>query len=193
MSKTAGLLFFLGSSVVIFGILIAEIFYPNYSVSLNMISNLGSSPPPSDIVKQPSASIFDWSMIIGGLLILSGAFFQHKARGHRFLKLTTALMGLGAFGVGILPASHFTPHIISALITFAAAGLSAVISATVIKGPFRYIAFGLGIFSLIFLSLGIFMPQQIVPILGRGGTERLVAYPTLIWLAGYGAYLMARK
>jgi len=29
--------------------------------------------------------------------------------------------------------------------------------------------------------------------LGEGGMERMIAYPALIWIAGFGAYLMGRQ
>jgi hypothetical protein len=47
----------------------------------------------------------------------------------------------------------------------------------------------LGVISLSFLILGIFLPAVNMT-LGRGGAERIVAYPVLIWVVAFGGYLM---
>lgn len=191
MQKTAGLLFFLGGSLVILGIMTAEIFYPpGYSVSLNMISSLGSTPPPDSVIRQPAASIFDYSMIASGLLIMLGSYFLHVAKQRRSLIVAVALMGIGAFGVGIFPAYHAYIHPLVALLTFLSGGIAAVLSAKIVTSPFRHIALLLGVVGLSFLAIGMLLPGSIIPILGKGGTERLVAYPIMLWLIGFGGYLM---
>jgi len=54
--------------------------------------------------------------------------------------------------------------------------------------PFSSISVILGLMTLGALSLflgGIYLG------LGRGGMERMIAYPVLMWGAGFGGYLMA--
>lgn len=192
MHKLAGLLFFLAGATIVMGIITAEIFYPvEYSISQNMISNLGSTRPPHSIIYQPSAGIFDNSMLIAGLMILFGSFFLYKTYPRNILVYSIAVLGIGTFGVGVFPAFHPYAHPITAFVAFFAGGISAVFSARVATSPFKYIACFLGIVSLTFLLLGVIFPQNIVPVLGRGGTERWVAYPMMLWMTGFGGYLMS--
>ena len=191
MQKIAGMLFFLAGSIILMGITTAEIFYPpGYSISFSMISTLGASPPPDSIIRQPSAEIFDKSIIIAGILIMIGAYFLQKGAGQKMMTIPTILFGLGAFGVGIFPAFHAIIHPIVALITFLFGGIAATYSSKVTSSPFKILAPIFGLTSLLFLFLGVVFPHLIVPVLGRGGTERWVAYPLVLWLVGFGGYLM---
>lgn len=194
MQKISGLLFLLGGSAVVLGILTAEIFYPSaYSISLNMISNLGSTPPPHIVVDQPSASIFDYSMMLSGILTIIGVYFLQRSLKDKFMILLLFLTGLGTLGVGIFPASHLTPHSISALLAFSSGALAAAYSFRITESPFKYLCLVLGFTSLSFLTFGIFFKEFILPVLGAGGTERWVAYPMLIWLVSFGGYLMGSQ
>ena len=114
--KIAGLLFFLAGAILLMGIVTAEIFYPpGYSISQDMISTLGSSPPPNKIIKQPSADIFDTVMMLSGTLILAGVYLMRK-KSEKLLMFTMSLMGIGAVGVGVFPAFHPIAHPISGLV-----------------------------------------------------------------------------
>lgn len=189
MQKIAGLLLFIAGALILLGIVTAEIFYPSpYSISQNMISNLGATPPPDSIIRQPSAAIFDTAMLFAGLCIAFAALILTKKHVYFFASLL--LMGCGTLGVGLFPAYHVVDHPVAALLAFASGGVAAVFSFSVIRGPFRYIAIGIGCVSLGFLLLGLLAPQSIVPFIGKGGTERWVAYPLILWLVGFGGYLL---
>lgn len=191
MQKLSGLLLFLAGFMFIMGIIIAEIFYPpGYSTARDMISTLGSTPPPDSSIYQPSAAIFDTTMSVSGMLIMIGAYFMHQAGVLRSVTIAIAFLGLGAFAVGVFPAFHAILHPFAALVTFLSGGIAALLSAKITTAPFRYLAVILGVIVLIFLFLGIAFPMLVVPVLGRGGAERLVAYPLIAWLVGYGGYLM---
>lgn len=192
MHKIAGLLFFIAGATIVMGIITAEIFYPvEYSISQNMISNLGATRPPHSIIRQPSADIFDNAMLASGVMILLGSFLLYKTYPKNIVVFSMAFLGIGTFGVGIFPAFHVYAHPLVAFIAFFSGGISAVLSARVVTSPFKYVAFFVGIVSLTFLFFGIIFPQDIVPILGRGGTERWVAYPMMLWMTGFGGYLMS--
>lgn len=188
--KTAGALFFLAGSLIIMGILTAEIFYPGYSITTNMISTLGSTPPPDSIIREPSARIFDFTILFAGILILIG---NYLLKPRKILYISLATMGIGVAGVGIFPAYHQYAHPISALLAFSGGGISAILSAKETRNPFRLISVLFGGISLLFLFTGIFFTHLIVPILGAGGTERWAAYPAILWLVGFGGYLMNGK
>lgn len=193
MHKIAGLLFFLAGVVVVMGIITAEIFYPpGYSISLNMISNLGSTPPPLGIVHEPSARIFDTSLILSGvMIIIAGVLLQGFVKSKIFIT-TNIIMGIGVLGVGVFPAYHVIAHPITALIAFAVGGITAILSFKYTTSPLKFVSVILGSIALIFLFLGVMLPETVVPILGRGGTERWVAYPILLWLIAFGGYLMGK-
>lgn len=191
MKKVVGVLFFLGGATILMGIITAEIFYNAlYSISQNMISTLGASPPPHSVIREPSADIFDSAMVFSGIMIMTGAILLYKTHGKE-LAVLIGLMGFGAFGVGIFPAFHPVAHPLSALLTFIAGGLAAVVSGRMTIPPFSYLSFVLGTISLFLLLAGIFFAHLLVPILGAGGVERWVAYPIMIWLIGFGSYLMS--
>lgn len=193
MQKVAGLFFFLAGCVILLGILTAEIFYStNYSISLNRISNLGSTPPPHSIIRQPSAAIFDTSLIISGIMILMGAYFLYQSLKKKLLIIALSVLGIGCFGVGVLPAYHAAIHPLIALIAFLGGGISAIVSSKNTTSPFSWLALCLGMISLLLLFLGVVMPHTVVPYLGAGGTERWIMYPVLLWLTGFGGYLMSQ-
>ncbi len=192
MHKIAGSFYFLAGTFILMGIVLAEIFYPGYNISLQMISMLGSYPPGGTLV-EPSAFIFDKAMILSGVTLIIAMLFLYQTKIGKFLSFSTLVMGVGILGVGLFPAYTGTPHDISALLTFGAGGLSAIFSSKILTPPLKYIAAILGAVSLTFLVLGILFSFSVVPEFGKGGAERLVAYPIILWLVSFGGYLMAEK
>jgi hypothetical membrane protein len=191
MQKIAGALFFTAGAVLVMGILTAEVFYPpGYSISLNMISNLGATPPPRSTIHEPSAQIFDISLVIAGLAVAIGSLVTMKTLTNRFFSGALLAMGLGTLGVGLFPAYHPYAHPFVALIAFLSAGTAAILSHKFVSSPFNIISVILGAITLSILLLGLLLPHLLVPILGPGGTERWVAYPSILWLIGFGGYLM---
>jgi hypothetical membrane protein len=185
----AGLLFFVAGSVILMGIITAEIFYPpGYSTANSEISDLGSTRPPDSISYQPSASIFNATMILGGLLILAASFFLLRDL-KSWIVVFPALLGTGVLGVGLFPGNNPLLHPLFALMAFIAGSLSAIISSKITPSPFRYMLAFLGLISLIFL----FFSTTFIPLLGDGGTERFVAYPVVIWAIGFGGYLTGNE
>lgn len=185
----AGFLFCLAGSIILMGIITAESFYPSqyiYTTHNSMISDLGATEPPNSIITQPSATIFNLSMMLTGILTLIGTYFLFRYYNDRIATILIGLVGLGALGVGIFPGDINPQHPIFALITFISGGLSAIYSYRLIGSIFKYLALMLGLIALFFL----FTIQIFIPILGGGGVERWVAYPIVIWLIGFGGYLL---
>lgn len=185
----AGFLFFLAGSVILMGIITGEIFYPEiytYTTANSMISDLGATEPPYSIITQPSATIFNFSMIISGILIIIGAYFLFRIYNDRIAIILFGLLGLGALGVGIFPGNINPQHPLFALTTFISGGLSAIYSFRLIISPLKYVAVLFGLVSLFFL----FTANMFMPVMGGGGVERWVAYPILLWILGFGGYLM---
>lgn len=185
----AGFLFCLAGSIILMGIITAESLYPSqyiYTTHNSMISDLGATEPPNSIITQPSATIFNLSMMLTGILTLIGTYFLFRYYNDRIVAILLGLVGLGALGVGIFPGNINPQHPLFALITFISGGLSAIYSYRLIGSIFKYLALLLGLIALFFL----FTIQIFMPILGGGGVERWVAYPIVIWLIGFGGYLL---
>lgn len=192
--KTAGVLFFLAGAISLMGIITAEMFYPpGYSTSANEISDLGSTRPPNSVIHQPSAVIFNTTMIVTGLMILSGVYFFQKAYKKPLASIPLGLLGLGASGVGIFPGNVEIWHLVFALLTFFSGGIAAISSSKIVIPPFSYLGIIFGAITLFSLFSAIFFGNLFIPILGVGGVERWIAYPIILWLIGFGGYLLGTR
>lgn len=188
--KTAGALLFFAGSICLMGIITAETFYPaGYSTSANEISDLGSTRPPNSVIHQPSAMIFNTAMIVTGIMILSGAYFVRKAHKEPLVSIPLGLLGLGVLGAGIFPGNVAPWHGLFALLTFFSGGIAAISSSKMVIQPFSYLSVIFGAIAL----FGIFFSNPLIPILGIGGAERWVAYPIILWLIGFGGYLLGTQ
>ncbi len=177
--KVAGALLFIAGVQCVMGIIIAEALYPGYSTSENYISDLGVGP---------SALIFNSSVFLLGVIAVAGVYFIQRALDSRLLSICLAMAGIGAMGVGLFPEDFGILHVISSLITFLFGGLSAIISYRNQKTPFSYYSILLGALSL--AALVLFGSSTYLG-LGKGGMERMIAYPSLLWTVGFGGYLMS--
>ncbi len=169
------------------GIITAEIFYPaGYSTSNSELSDLGATRPPNSIIHQPSAQIFNLTMALGGLFILAASLFLFRAVHNWLVSIFPALLGAGILGVGIFPGNIAVFHPLFAMVTFVSGGLSAMVTSRITGGVFRYLLIALGVVTLAFLMLS----SLFIPVFGDGGTERYIAYPVIIWVIGFGGYLV---
>lgn len=186
----AGAFFFVGGLECVLGILLAETQYQGYSVANNAISDLGATCANSVcVIHQPSAIIFNGSVILLGALVLAGSYLMRKSS-MGGLPIVVALAGVGALGVGLFPETTGIVHILASLVVFLFGGLSAVVSYRYTRAPFSFFSVILGLVSLVALVLygdGAYLG------LGQGGMERMIAYPELLWVVGFGGYLMARQ
>ena len=117
------------------------------------ISDLGGTRPPQGLVTQPSAMIFDTTMLIAGVLLLAGAFVLWRLYRDRVLTVVSTLFGIGALGVGIFP-GNTTPHPFVAMIAFVFSALTAIAVFRVTSAPFRFMSLSVGLLSLAALIVG---------------------------------------
>ncbi len=186
--ELAGIFIFVGAVQFIIGMVLAEIFYPGYNVSGNYISDLGATCNGTCIIYQPTAFIFNTSVIILGILILLGSYCIWQEFQNIIISIQIALSGLGAVGVGLFPETAGSLHLIVSFIAFFFAALSAIAASKLVKPPFTYFSMVLGIASLAALAL---FALKFYMGLGPGGLERMIAYPVLLWAVGFGGYLMS--
>jgi hypothetical membrane protein len=184
----SGLLLFLAGMMIFMAIITSEIFFKkSYNTRDNYLSELGA--PVESVKQEPSASIFNYTMIIGGLMIMAANFFIQKIFRKLFVTIPVGLFGAGILGVGLCPGNIAPWHGIFAIVLFIAGGIGAITSYRIVSAPIRYIFICLGIVTLAFLS----GYKYFVPSLGVGGAERWVFYPELFWLTGLGGYLLGIK
>lgn len=187
----AGALLVLAGCVGLMGIISAETLYPGYSTAANAISDLGASAPPASVVHQPSATIFNATMLATGLMVVGAAVALRRAGFVWTVTIPLGLFGLGAFLVGVFPGNWGDVHALAALLTFVAGGLAALLSAMAVRGPLRVIAPALGAISLgTLLSYYLLGNASPWAPLGLGGLERWIAYPILLFVVAFGGYLM---
>lgn len=188
-ASKAGLAIFVGAVQFGIAMILAEIYYPGYNVSMNYISDLGATCPTvgSCTIYQPSSDIFNASIVLLGLLILVGSYFLQKSFKWKPATALIAIAGIGAIGVGLFPETTGIWHSIFSLIVFLFAGLSAIVTFWLQKPPMSYLSVFLGVVTLfaLFLYVG-----SIYLGLGPGGMERMVVYPVLLWSVGFGSHMM---
>jgi len=191
-SKVAGILVFVGAVQFILGMLVAECLYPNYSVSQNYISDLGVGA---------TAPIFNVSIFLLGVMVLASDYFLKQKIQSRIFLSFLALCGIGSMGVGIFPEnSPYMLHTAFSLIAFLFSALSAIASYKIQKPPLSYFAVILGLMSLVALVLFAYsetfvnlcgaQAAELYLGLGKGGLERMIAYPVLLWATAFGVYLI---
>jgi hypothetical membrane protein len=189
--KLSGTLLLVAGTAILMGIITAEALYPAaYSTHRNTVSHLAAMD--DIIVRQPSAAIFNWTMIIVGLLVIVAAYYLYRALQRKAIPIPTALLGIGMVGVGIFPANHGNTHTLFAMLAFAAGSIAAILSWKVLSGPLRYICLLLGTTALVSLVLSFFIDWAPVARLGEGGIERWIVYPVVLWMVSFGAYLASR-
>jgi hypothetical membrane protein len=184
----------LAGAAILLGFITAEALYPGiYTTHTNTVSHLGASEPPNSIVLQPSAAIFDITMLVTGAMILAGAWFAYRALRRKAVLIPTALLGVGTLGVGIFPLTHPAPHTLFAFTAFLAGGVAVVLSSRVTTAPFRSLWTVLGAIALAatMLAVGPFRSWPPLAELGEGGIERWIVYPIVLWLVAFGSYLLA--
>jgi hypothetical membrane protein len=176
--KVAGIFFFIAASQFIMGLIVAEALYPGYSISTNYISDLGVGP---------SSTVFNVSIFLLGLLSIIGTYYLQRAFNFKVVTILLTIAAVAAMGVGIFTENSEPMHMFASFFVFLFSGLSAISSCRLMKYPFNIIVILLGLMSLLALILFI---GNIYFGLGVGGMERIIVYPTLIWMIGFGGFLI---
>lgn len=181
-SKHAGFFLFIGAAQFILMMIVAEALYPGYSVSKNMISDLGVGV---------SAPVFNTSIILLGLSIIICAYYLLREYEDKTLSLLLALAGSGAVGVGTFVETTGTPHFASALIAFFFGAVGTAYAKNKVSAPFSFFCILGGAVSLSALFLTVSRTYYLG--LGPGGMERMIVYPILVWCLAFSGALMSKK
>jgi len=209
------MMLFIGNTVFILGLAVAESVFPGYSVSRDFISDLGApiavplNPPGMLTIHQPASIIYILSLSILTVLSLEPAWqFRQTFHAKRFWKVFFVFAaGLVALPLSYIPyyvyadqqimqpiwnvpalliAGTIVHDALSGLVFFFG-GLSAIESRKLVVKPLDRLFPVAGAVAIVAAVLsGVGMDLG----LGPGGIERIVAYPILVWALAFGGYLM---
>jgi hypothetical protein len=157
----------------------------------------------SDLGIGPSSAIFNSSVFLLGLLLLSGTYFLRHNPDFKIFRTLLLLMALGAMGVGVFTKDFRTAHGAVATMAFFFSGLSAISSSKLQRRPFSTMSIILGAVTLGALALfssgmttsgsltsDIAYDSNFYLGLGPGGMEHMIVFPALMWLAGFSGQLV---
>lgn len=201
-TRRTGVFFTFGSLLFLLLTTAAEAIYPNFSMQDNAISDLAAIGTRTAIIEEAA---------ILGLAIcwIAGAYYLFRNTGRRGLMALNLLPGVAFLLAGLSPENvNIVIHSIGAAFGFPFGAIAAILSYRIIRTPFKYFSASLGTLSLA-ATFVIFVGAQMVGpcgtcagstpsylqslnelALGLGGWESLIIYPLLIWLIGFGSYLL---
>jgi hypothetical membrane protein len=188
--KIAGVLYIIAVFQFFFFEMVAETLYPGYSVANNYISDLGATcvNPPSTascIVVQPSATIFDTTVFLLGLILLVGTIFVHNSTRKKPYFIVTVVADLAVLLVGVFPENTGWIHAGISEVAFLFIGISLIFAWTIVRrGVFRYLGMAFGVLTLFFTIFG-----GVSATVGVGGDERLIVLSALVGILALGGYL----
>lgn len=197
-ARRAGALFIFGGLLFLLLTTAAESVYPNYSARDNAMSDLAA-------VGTSTTAIEETAILGLGLCWTLGAYLLYRRAGSRVLLALNLVPGLGFLLAGLSPENvNIVAHSAGALLAFPFGAAAAILSYRVIRTPLRYFAAALGALSLFATSVIFFGYRVIGPCgacsynealdklgLGLGGWEAMILYPLLVWLVGFGGYLLS--
>ncbi|MDI6644897.1 MAG: DUF998 domain-containing protein [Methanobacteriaceae archaeon] len=191
--KIAGIILVIAFIQFFIAVTIAETQFPGYSTAENTLSDLAGTIVPVE----PAATIFNVSITLIGILALSAVFLILKSGGCRLFSTCLTLMAVGTIGVGIFPGYTGEIHVLFAMMTFIFGSFAALFSYRLgLNIPMVVISMLVGLNGLlIIISLFIWGDGTLNPLiatLGVGGTERVLAYPIILYMVALGGYLTSR-
>lgn len=181
--RSPGLWFFVGSIEIVLLFNLAEFLYTDYSVSQNYISDLGVGP-------MPAKAVFTFAVIVFGIMTVIASYLLRERYPKSIIWILMILSGVGAVGVGTFDMhAPFRLHTIFSLVAFLFGNLAALFSYKLVPKPLAFFFMFLGLLGLSALAL---FGAHVYLGLGRGGMERMVFYPAVIWGLGLGVYLTTK-
>jgi len=189
--KAAGIILIIATIQFLMAINLAETQYPGYSISTNTLSDLGGTLPPVE----PSATIFNTSLILMGILSLAAFYLILKSGGCRLFSACFLLASLSVVGVGLFPIYAGDIHTYFSFTAFLFGSLTVLFSYRLgLNIPMVIISMitGLIVLMIIIGTLIFGFDNPLIIYLGMGGAERFVVYPLVLYISALGGYLTSR-
>jgi hypothetical membrane protein len=159
---------------------------PGYDLARGAISDLG--------VIDETRLLFNASLIAVGAMNLAAGYLIYRAHRRPWILAIFTLAAAGAAGAGLVPLDTSGLHGIFALAAFLFFNVEAIAVGTLVNGLMRIVSWIAGLVGIGFVVLMVIgdsgSPGVFGPI-GHGGAERMIVYPVMLWLMGFGGYLMA--
>lgn len=186
---------------------IAQLGWPGYSIWQLDVSALGvtvcgpfTDPTTHEIIQacSPLHAVMNVGFIVLGMLTISGIYLIRPIWPKRKLKtFGLAFITVGGIGevlAGAFPGNINVPlHATGALLHWVIGGIGILLIGFAVRKTdirFAYFSFLCAAISLV----GFFLyGSQVYFGLGRGGMERLTAYPLTLWLVVLGIYVWISK
>jgi hypothetical membrane protein len=191
--KLAGIILIVAFLQFFMAVNLAETQYPGFNTAKNTLSDLGGSLPPAEL----AANIFNFSIILAGILAIIAVILILKSGGCRLFSTSLTLMAMGAIGVGLFPGYAGVIHVLFAMMVFIFGSMALLFSYRLgLNIPMVVLSIILGLSTLgITLSLFIWgsgIENFLVALLGSGGTEKFIVYPQIFYLVALGGYMTSR-
>jgi hypothetical membrane protein len=184
--RLPGLLFFIMGAAFLIVTMAAASMAPAYDFHGGAISDLG--------VIAETALLFNALLIGVGALNLAGGYLFYRRHRRAWLLVLYVVAAMGALGVGVFPLNTGGLHSMFALVAFVFFNVQALATAAVVSGPLRPISAVAGLLGLLYVAVmlvGDGGNPAAFGAIGHGGSERMIAYPAMLWLLAFGGYLMA--
>lgn len=114
--------------------------------------------------------VFNSAMILAGLLTLLASIGLQNVYDSCLFTRVVALTGVVLMGDGLFATQTDLPHVIAAVLSFGGVGVSALVVASVVRGPFGCVSAAVGAFELV--AFGLFITRQGTTLLSIGGLDR---------------------
>jgi hypothetical membrane protein len=186
--RLAGVLLFVLAAAFLIVTMLAASIAPDYDFKGGAISDLG--------VIDETALMFNGLLVVMGALNITAGYLFYRAHGRVWLLGLYVIAGIGTVGAGLFPLDTGGLHATFALVAFLVYNLEGLGTAAVIAGPMRSLGFIAGAVGLIYTVLMVIGDSGNTAVFGpygHGGSERMIAYPVMLWLAALGGYLMADR
>lgn len=177
-------------------IVVAAAWPTTYSLGRNPISDLGNTSCglyDHRYVCSPRHALMNAAFIVLGVVMAAGAPLIYQEFPKRRLTVIgfscMAIAGLGTILVGAFPENvDDTLHVIGAAAPFLVGNAGLVVMSYALPLPrtmglYTMISGVIGLGGLVLLAVGAYLG------LGRGGMERVTAYPQTLWLIVFGLYM----
>ena len=186
--KRAGAFDIFAGATFVLLVTFLESIYPGYSVHSNSISDLFAIGRLTSTIGEPIAFVIAVAWILGG-------YFLYRGTGKKAQLVLSILPGSGLLLAVLSPENvNVAIHSVGALLAFIVAPIIMLLAYRSISTSFRYFSLAFGIITLfsVVVEFGGYYSPLVQQTLGPGGWERAIIYPVVIWLIGYGNYLLGR-
>ena len=186
--RLAGVLLFILAALFMTMLMVATSLAPGFDVRGGAISDLGTFPE--------TATLFNLSLIAIGSLNVMVGLLLFQAFGRAWILVVFGLAGIGAAGAGLFPLNSGDLHGLFALAAFLLFNVQALASASLVSGPMRWISMAAGLVGLVYVGImviGDMGNPAVFGAIGHGGAERMIVYPSMLWLLAFGGYLTASQ